>query len=180
MNIYLIGYRGTGKTTVGKLLADMLGWQWIDSDQEIQQDAGRTIAEIFADDGEPLFRDLETAAVGRIAELQNYVVSLGGGAILRPENCELIRCSGKAIWLTADSETIANRLAADEATADQRPRLTDQSGIAEIESLLAARRELYRRAADLDVDTVKNSPAQVARKIADQVTAWLRDQEPSS
>ena len=91
MNIYLIGYRGTGKTTVGRMLADLLSWKWIDSDHEIQDRSGSTIAEIFARDGEEGFRDLETEVVRTISHLQNHVVSLGGGAILREENRDLIK-----------------------------------------------------------------------------------------
>ena len=170
MNLYLMGYRGTGKTTVGRLLADELGWKWIDIDEVVQQNSGRAIADIFREQGESGFRDLESLAVEHVAELSNHVVSLGGGAILRPANRALMRASGKTIWLKADPLTIMNRLSADEATATSRPNLTDQAGIAEIRQVLSQRESIYAEMADWEIDTVQNRPDDIAAQIA----AWLR------
>lgn len=170
MNLYLIGYRGTGKTTVGRLLADELGWKWIDTDEIVQQNSGRVIADIFREQGESGFRDLESLAVERVAELSNHVVSLGGGAILRPANRALIQASGKTIWLKADPLTIITRLSADEATPTSRPNLTDQAGIAEIRQVLSQRESIYAEMADWEIDTVRNLPDEISAQIA----AWLR------
>lgn len=172
MNLHLIGYRGTGKSTVGRLLAETLGWHWIDTDQLVQQNSGMAISEIFREQGESGFRDLESQAVEHVAQLSNHVVSLGGGAILRPANRKLIRASGKTVWLKADPQTIATRLSADESTASTRPNLTDQSGITEIKQVLGQRASIYAEMADWEIDTVQNSPDEIAAQIA----AWLRGQ----
>ena len=93
----MTGIRGTGKTTVGRLLADLLGWKWLDSDDEIQQQTGRSIANIFASEGEEGFRDLESQVVKKTASLENHVISLGGGAVLREENRDLISAKARRI-----------------------------------------------------------------------------------
>jgi shikimate kinase len=165
MNIYLIGYRGTGKTTVAALLAERLGWPWHDADEEIERRAGCTIAEIFARSGEPGFRDLEAIVVAHLASLPQAVVSLGGGAILREENRRVIAGTGKTVWLQANVETIERRITADASTSQRRPNLTAQGGIEEIRRLLAAREPAYRQCAHITVNTEKKSPAVLADEI---------------
>lgn len=164
-NLFLIGYRGTGKTTVGRLLAERLGWQLVDADDEIERQAGCTIAEIFAGDGERRFRDLEQQVVHQLAGRERHIVSLGGGAVLRAENREAIRGAGTVVWLTASAETIHARLAADQSTAARRPNLTSAGGLTEIEQLLAQREGLYRQCADHTLDTDELSPQQIADEI---------------
>src|SRR5687767_5496661 len=127
MLIFLIGYRGTGKSTVARLLALRLGCEWIDADVEIELRAGKSIAAIFADDGEPVFRDLESEVVADLARRPNAVVALGGGAVLREENRRAIT-GGVSIWLKASVATILGRLASDATTGDRRPNLTTQGG----------------------------------------------------
>ena len=164
--IFLIGYRGTGKTTVARLLALRLGCDWIDSDVEIELRAGKSIAAIFADDGEPAFRNLESHVVADLAKRTGTVIALGGGAVLREENRRAIS-GGVAIWLKASPATIVERLAADPATHGQRPKLTLRGGEAEVIELLAQREPIYKQCANLQVDTEGQDPAAVVDEILD-------------
>lgn len=165
MNLILIGYRGTGKSTVARRLALRLGWDWVDSDVEIELQAGKSIAAIFAEDGEAAFRDLETAVIGELGRRNRHVLGTGGGAVLREENREILRESGKIVWLQATAETIAARIETDTTTSARRPNLTNQGGLPEIRELLAARAPIYRGCADLAVDTEEKEPAAVVEEI---------------
>jgi shikimate kinase len=166
-HLYLTGYRGSGKTTVGRLVASRLGRRCIDLDDEIETHAGRSIRAIFAESGEVTFRDLETAALLRVAAEPAAVISLGGGAILRPENREVIAKTGIAVWLKIDADTVIQRLAGDSTTADRRPSLTSLPPREEVESLLQKRQPLYQEVADCEVDAAGQSVA----AIVDQIVA---------
>jgi len=168
MNVYLIGYRGTGKTTIARLVAERLGAAAIDADEFLERRAKRSIREIFATDGEPTFRELEVQTVSELARLDRHVVSLGGGAVMRQENRDAI-AAGKTVWLDASPETLWARLQADPSTADRRPNLTAQGGIAEIREKMAERRNVYESCAQLRVDTERQRPAEAAATIVD----WL-------
>jgi shikimate kinase len=181
MNLYLIGYRGTGKSTVARLVAERLGWEAIDADIELERRAGRTIAAIFASDGEPAFRDLESAVLRDLSQRSGLVVGLGGGVVLRPENRALLRATGRTVWLTASPATIAARLDADATTAERRPALTAHADrLAEIEELLRFRTPLYEECAELTLATDEHPPEDLARAICDVVRAdWrLTDHRP--
>src|SRR5262245_7343073 len=115
--IFLIGYRGTGKSIVAEKLAELLGYDWTDADQVIEERAGKAIAAIFADDGEPEVRDMEAAVVIELARRRRTVIALGGGAVLRDANRAVIRAAGPAVWLTASIDTILERIGADKTTA---------------------------------------------------------------
>ncbi len=130
MNIVLIGYRGSGKTTLGRKLADKLWLKFIDTDVLISERAGTTIAAIFASRGEAAFRDLESAVITEVAARDGQVIALGGGAILRPENLAALRQNKNAriIYLYATPETLAQRIANDPNTAANRPPLTSAGG----------------------------------------------------
>ena len=162
--ISLVGYRGTGKSTVAKLLAAQLGWSSIDTDTEIERRAEKSIKDIFADGGEAAFRDWETTVVRDVLQKNRIVAALGGGAVLRPQNRAAIR-SGQVVWLTADSATILQRVLSDPASSARRPNLTTAGGMAEIEQLLAVREPLYRECADCTIDTVGKTPEQVVGEI---------------
>lgn len=162
--IALIGYRGTGKTTVAQCLATRLQRPWHDTDIELECRAGCSIEDIFADQGEGHFRDLEQATVAELTGLKEAVLALGGGAVLRDANRQALRGTWK-VWLVADAQTIAARLAADPLTAKRRPALTDSGGLTEIERLLKARTPIYRDCADFAVDTADKSAEQVADEI---------------
>jgi shikimate kinase len=164
--IFLIGYRGTGKTTVACELAARLGFGWVDADDVVEQRAGKSIAGIFADDGEGAFRELESEVVAALSRERRMVVSLGGGAVLREENQAAIRGAGAVVWLVASVETILERVAADATTAGRRPNLTTAGGRAEIEQLLAKRTPHYRECATLIVDTEGKTATEVADEIA--------------
>ncbi len=165
VNIALIGYRGTGKSEVARQLALRLGWDWVDADVEVELKAGKSIAAIFSDDGEAAFRDLEAQVLAELVGRDRTVLALGGGVILRPDNRALLKQVGKVVWLTAEPETIAQRLAADAATASRRPNLTATGGLDEIRRVLADRLPLYRESSDAQVDTENKSPADVAAEI---------------
>jgi shikimate kinase len=164
--VFLIGYRGTGKTTVARELAGRLGFGDVDADDVIEERAGKTIARIFAEDGEDVFRDFEAQAVDTLSRERRMVVGLGGGVVLREESRRAICDAGPVVWLTASVDTILARLAADAGTAERRPRLTSVGGREEIEALVALRTPLYRECATLIVDTDGKNAAEVADEIA--------------
>ncbi len=167
MSIVLIGYRGSGKTTIGRLLADRLGWSFVDSDAEIVKRAGKTIKSIFADDGEPAFRDLESAVVLELAGLQDHVIALGGGAVMREANREAIVGNvADVVYLHCDAETLHARIHADPATGDNRPHLTQHGGgIDEIRQLLNGREPTYLALASIVVEVAARTPDQAVEQI---------------
>ncbi|MDH3719624.1 MAG: shikimate kinase [Planctomycetota bacterium] len=165
MNILLIGYRGTGKTSVAGRLALRLGWNWIDADVEVELAAAKAIAAIFAEDGEAAFRDQETTVLQRLMQLDRHVLALGGGVVLRPANRQMIRAAGHVVWLRASGETIHQRLTNDPVSSTQRPNLTADGGLQEIVAVLASREPLYRQCADINVDTESKDVGSVADEI---------------
>ena len=167
--IALIGYRGTGKSTVAQLLALRLGWDWVDADVEVELQAGKSIAAIFAEDGEHSFRDLESAAVAELCQRERTVLALGGGAVQRETNREHIARCGAVVWLKAPVDVLLARQAADATTATRRPSLTHAGGRQEVEQVLAVRTPIYRACATLEVDTEDKAPA----AIADEIVASL-------
>ena len=169
MNLVLIGYRATGKTTLARLLAQRLRWDWTDADVEIERQAGKSIAEIFADDGEPAFRDLEAEVVADLCRRERLVLAAGGGAPMRPESRRAMRASGKVVWLKARPETVLARMAADQTTVARRPSLTDKGPLEEIVHLIAQREPVYRESAHLEVDTEAKTPEQIAAEILDRL-----------
>ena len=145
MNVVLIGYRGTGKSTVGKILAARLGLILVSTDAEIVKSAGQSIPEIVEQHGWEYFRDLEAKVCGQLAGRTGLVVDTGGGAILRPRNVEVLKETGRLFWLTASVETIAERIGQDA----QRPSLTGvKSFVDEIQEVLLERTPKYQAAAD--------------------------------
>jgi shikimate kinase len=168
MSVVLIGYRGSGKTTVGRLLARKLGLPFFDADEEITAMAGLTIKEIFEQHGEGKFRSLEVDVVARLAKLENHVLSLGGGSVLREENRRAIG-AGKhtVIYLRADPAELHRRIHLDRATAANRPSLTALGGgIEEIRSVLAAREPIYRQMMTTEVDVTAMSVNEVVEMIS--------------
>ena len=157
MNIALIGYRGTGKTTIGRKLASQLWMDFVDTDALIVQRAGKTIRDIFGEAGEAGFRALEAQVVSEVAERDNQVIALGGGAVLRAENVAAVRRNARVIWLQADPEVLHQRIQADTTTAASRPNLTAGGGLEEIRTLLAERAASYRAAADVTLDVTRLS-----------------------
>ncbi len=177
MNVYLIGPRGCGKSSVGKRLADQLGLPWVDLDQRIQEDTGMTIAEIFATKGQGQFRDLETQTLLKLAEEtaeRAHVVSLGGGAVLRPENRRVIETTGVTVLLVASPEVLVKRLEQDPATKTQRPALSEASEaqwslLEETQHLLSLRLPVYQQCANLKLDT----SGLMEPEVTQQILRWL-------
>jgi shikimate kinase len=165
MNLVLIGYRGTGKTTVARQLALRLGWDWVDADVEVELRAGKSIAAIFADDGESTFRALEAAVIAELVERDRTVIAAGGGVVLRADNRAVLARAGRVVWLRAEVPTLVARIAADTTTAVRRPNLTARGGEDEIRTLLAEREPLYRATAHVIIDTDDRSPAEIADEI---------------
>jgi shikimate kinase len=169
MNLTLIGYRATGKTTLARLLARRLNWAWIDADVEIERRAGKTIAQIFADDGEPAFRNLEAQVIADLCAQPRLVVAAGGGAPMREESRRAMRAGGAVVWLQARPETILARMTGDATTAERRPNLTDKNPLDEIVHLLEKRSPIYRETAHVTVDTEGQSPEQLVLTILAQI-----------
>jgi shikimate kinase len=169
-NVILVGYRGSGKTIVGRLLAQRLAWEFVDTDEQIESAAGQSIAAIFAGAGEAEFRELEGQALKRAVAGSRRVISVGGGAVLSAQNRELIRAAGVCIWLTAPPEELHRRCQADPDSAAHRPVLTAAPGLDEIRQVLAFRRPLYQAVADHVVDTTGRPAADVARAVVEIVS----------
>lgn len=165
MIVSLIGYRATGKTTVGMLLAERLGWSCVDTDQRIQQLAGKSVRQIFEVDGEASFRDWETRVIEDLTRRHKLVLALGGGAILREQNRRAIQVAGPVVWLSASAEEIRARLAADPETFRQRPSLTGAAPWDEVDAVLAVRLPLYEATADFVVHTEGRPPRQIVEEI---------------
>jgi shikimate kinase len=158
--LFLIGFMATGKSTVGALLAARWGWPFVDLDARIEEEAEATIAELFAD-GEAGFRDLEAAALKQVADEGLQVVAVGGGAVLRPGNLELMLECGIVVCLRATPETILSRIG-DAMTRPLLAKATDKR--AEVTRLLGQRAAFYDRA-PISVETDGLAPSQVARQL---------------
>ncbi|HSO18994.1 MAG TPA: shikimate kinase AroL, partial [Desulfosarcina sp.] len=165
MNLYLIGYRCTGKTTVGRRVADELGWAFTDADEALEKSARRSVSDIVRTDGWQAFRNLESRILTELADYAYMVVATGGGVILRPENVTLMRQTGRIIWLTASPRTILSRMTADPKTERLRPSLTDQSVRDEVLLTLSERLPLYQNAADDIIDTDDRPVNMICRDI---------------
>lgn len=154
----LAGFMGTGKTTIGRLVAGRLGWRFVDTDDVITARAGRTIAEIFEQDGEATFRQLEAAVCRDMAALSHQVIAAGGGALLDPRVYAAFTACGLVICLTCDLDEIIRRVGDDPARplfAPDRDRLAH---------LLAERADHYARLPH-HIDTTRLSPAQAAEEV---------------
>ena len=150
MNIVLIGYRGTGKSTVGRQLAARLGRALVSTDTEIVKRAQRTIPEIVSQEGWEYFRDLESEICRELAGRDQLVIDTGGGAILRQKNVEALKKNGTVFWLEASVDTITKRIGRD----TQRPSLTGtKSFVDEIQDVLQERTPKYQAAADHVIKT---------------------------
>ncbi len=162
MNIVLIGYRGTGKSTVGKVLGQRLGRTVLSTDAEIVKEAGKSIPEIVEKWGWDHFRELETRMCRKLANQDNLVIDTGGGIVLKEENVDILKSNGKLFWLTAEISTIAKRISGD----TQRPSLSGtKSFIEEIQDILQERTPKYQGAADFTISTDGHSPQWLAEHI---------------
>lgn len=165
MNVVLIGFSGSGKSTVGQLLAEKLGWQFFDTDVEVERAAGKRIHEIFAEEGEVAFRRLESEAVGRALRGERRVVAVGGGAVVDPANRSAVREGNLVVLLEAAVDTLHRRLAEDVGD-EPRPMLATPDPLTRIQALKTVRDPIYRETADLTIDTDGRDIEAIASQVA--------------
>jgi shikimate kinase len=169
-NLVLIGFMGTGKSTIGRLCAARLGYTFQDSDSLIEVRAGGPVARVFAEQGEQAFRQMERDVIAKLSTTPGLVIATGGGAILDPQNVANLRAQGRIILLLAAPEALLKRV----GDTRTRPLLASAPDPrARIEALLAERTPHYERAAHHRVDTTDRAP----RDIASEIVAWFRQQE---
>jgi shikimate kinase len=162
--LFLIGPRGSGKTTIARLLAERLGWDGVDADDALESRYGKSVRAIFAEEGEAGFREKESLVLAELCGGRRCVVSTGGGVVVREANRALLRASGYVVWLTADAETLWRRLQEDDRSDERRPVLT-VGGRAEVEEVLRVREPWYRECAHLTVRTEGRPPEAVADEV---------------
>jgi shikimate kinase len=163
-NIVLTGFMGTGKTEVGKELAQIRGLKLIDLDTEIEKSEKMTINEIFKQFGEQKFRDIESEMIEKLSRERNVIISTGGGAVLKQQNMDILKETGIVICFMATPETILQRT----GNSDNRPLLMVDNPLEKIRELLEFRRPFYEKA-DLMIDTEDKTPRQIAEEIIDQI-----------
>jgi shikimate kinase len=161
-NIALIGFMGAGKTAVGRLLAERLGKGLVELDSLIEQKAGKSIPDIFSQDGEAAFRQLEIEVVGEVAGDDNQVIACGGGVVLNQINVDRLKEGAVVVYLTASPEVILQRVSEDSSV---RPLLENKNKEKTVREMLAFRKSLYERAADIEIDTSEMDIEAVAEQI---------------
>lgn len=177
-NIVLIGFMGSGKTTVGRELHQRLGYPLVDMDHIIEQRQGRSVSDIFTYDGEPAFREMETSLLREllVSPLPRQIISTGGGVVVRPENMQVLRRLGYVVWLHASPAVILERT----AKSRTRPLLQGENPAAQVATLLFSREELYRKAAHLKVDSEGFDCAELATGILESARYFFTPGNDSS
>jgi shikimate kinase len=174
MNIVLIGYRGTGKSVVGKLVSERLQMKCIAMDSRIVEKAGMSIPDIVDNHGWTTFRDMESEVTRELAELDDIIIDTGGGVIERPENIDVLQANSCIIWLKASVDAIVSRIQG----GTERPSLTgEKSFTEEVAEVLEARTPKYKSAAQYEIDTEQLTPEQVADRI---IQIWNKGDYPKS
>ncbi len=161
----LIGLRGTGKSTVGRILAGRLGRPFADADAELEARVGRSIRAIFAEQGEPTFREWEERVLAALTVRPGLILATGGGVVLRESNRRRLKEFGSVVWLSADPTLLAERLQADPRGLADRPALTAAGTLAELAQTLEARAPLFREVADAVIETDDKTASEVADAI---------------
>ena len=164
-NVILVGFMGTGKSTVGKLVARTLGFRFVDTDEMIVRKAGKRIPAIFEEVGEEGFRRIESGVLEDLVHEDGLVVSTGGGIVCGPGNIERMHQFGRVVWLTASEETIWRRVSRNRS----RPLLDNENPRETIHRLLEARREMYEKASHLTVGTDDLTAHEVAFGVVESV-----------
>lgn len=172
-NIILIGFMGTGKSTVGQALAKALGYPHLDSDDLIISQTGKSIPQIFADSGEDFFRDLETETLLNLREKSHHIISTGGGIITRPENRALLRELGYVVWLRASPREILKRTSRNK----NRPLLQTKNPLETITNLLDQRLPNYQNTAHLKIETEDLDSAEITAGIIDSARYHFSNNE---
>ena len=162
-NLYLIGLSGTGKSTCGKMLSQKLNLIFIDLDKEITKKEKTPISEIFLKKGEKYFRKIETSLLEKFSKKKNHIISTGGGIVENNYNMEVMKNSGKVIWLTASPINITKRL--NSKYAEYRPLLGNSPNVKIISQMLEKRKLVYNQA-EFKINTNNNSPSEVVKKLS--------------
>lgn len=170
----LVGYRATGKSTVGRLLSPLTGLAFVDVDPALEARYGLPVPAIFTQHGEPTFRDWEEATLADLTIGPPVVLATGGGAVLRASNRDRLREFGAVVWLSAPPDELAARLSTSSREVADRPALTSAGTLAEIGDVLAQRVPLYREAADVEVPTGGLSAEEVAQAVLDALPRFRR------
>ncbi|QDU11881.1 shikimate kinase [Gimesia aquarii] len=163
--ITLIGYRGSGKSSVAVPLAEKLGFAWIDADDEIERVAGKSIAAIFAEEGEDYFRQIEREVMRSLRGREKLIIAAGGGAILNTETRGEVQSAGPVIWLRASVEALTQRVSQDDSTTSRRPALTTLKGAEEIQHLLSQREPVYEECATITIETDSKTVSEIVDEI---------------
>lgn len=165
MNIVLVGYRCSGKSVVGKILADYLGYELVDTDQVLERRAGSPICDYVAENGWEAFRMLEKMIIRSTSNLEQRVIATGGGAVLDWENVRNLKKTGWVVWLETSIPVIRKRMMQDQRSGFVRPGLSEKNPMSEIEQVLGQRTALYERACDHVVNGDLQPPERVAQEI---------------
>ncbi len=165
MNLFLIGYRCSGKTTIGKTIAKALDWSFVDADVILVRESGRSIKEIVDSEGWDAFRRMERSVLKQICADDRQVVATGGGVVLDRSNIQAMKTSGTVVWLDAGAATIQKRMRQDKNTEKFRPALTDKGRMEEIEDMLLKRNPYYESAGDFSIHTDDVPVKEIAQKI---------------
>ena len=161
-NIALIGFMAVGKSSAGRLLAEKTGKSFVEVDSVIEKKIGKTINEIFREEGEIVFREYEMAVIKDLSSHHNQVLSCGGGVVLNKINIDRLKQDSIVVWLTASAESILKRLA---DSGDTRPLIAGKINESDVQSLLLFRKPFYERACDVQIDTSALTIEQVAANI---------------
>lgn len=178
MKVALIGYRGAGKSVVGRRLAEKLGLAFYDTDELVENRSGQTIQEMVAAKGWDFFRECEKAVIRELSGVDAAVIATGGGAVLDPENRTLLKRNGRVIWLIADAQTVMARIRADQGSGMRRPSLTGGDHADETGVLLAARAPFYRAAADWSVQTSGKTVGRIVDELCSGLDGFENSQPP--
>lgn len=170
-NIVLVGFMGTGKSSVGREVARLLGYGFVDTDDLIVRNTGRKIPEIFETDGESGFRQLETGVLKDLSNAYRQVVSTGGGIVLSEENRNLVNRLGFVVWLTASEEETLRRV----ARSDDRPLINCDDPSARLQRLMKDRNPLYDGVADLSIDSTELSISEVAYGVVESARVYFAE-----
>jgi len=165
MNIVLIGFRGAGKTCVGKLLAGKLKWSFVDADEFIERRYGFMVSELIEKHSESLFRLFESDVINQLSKLDSHIIAAGGGAVLKYKNVRNLKRNGKVFWLHADCDTICQRILKDDKTGKKPVTAGSNELFNKIRDLMAFREQYYKQSADYIIKTTDSAPEMVANSI---------------
>ncbi len=178
MNVVLIGYRCSGKTSIGRLIAHKLGRRFVDTDDLIIKRSGSSISEMVNKSGWQYFRDMEKAVIEEISTEDNLIIATGGGSVTIESNMENLKSNGFIVWLDADIDTLKKRLKGDDTSPESRPSLTGNDPVDETFGVMEKRRPLYMKACNLKIDTSKMNINDAADMVIERLKTEDKRQKP--